>query len=186
MCYSRRAWTLVELMVVLVILGTLAALVMPLLSGSIEETKYRTTLINMHRVRDAIMGTSEQPGYLADVGALPLTLDGLHNQPVGVLAWDRNTRRGWNGPYLTGTTIRYLADEFPYGVAGDLAVADGWGWPIILQYPGLDPTNPVVKKHARLVSLGPNGQLETPLDLLPSPAALGDDTILFLYQVNWP
>lgn len=104
------------------------------------------------------------------------------------------TQRGWRGPYVQNPLpVRnpqslhpgfYPAPgdkQFPqdltfgerhftseYGSPGDRAVADPWGNPIVLQIPPAsaikDSTVELRWKYARLVSAGPNGVLETPLN----------------------
>lgn len=56
----------------------------------------------------------------------------------------------------------------PYGQTGDLAVADAWGNPVVLQVPpaaAFSGTSADAKRfrYARIVSAGPDGNLSTPL-----------------------
>lgn len=108
------------------------------------------------------------------------------------------TRRGWNGPYLKHTGGRFLPSElhpsftpidFPnrYAGEGDPMILDGWGRPLVLQVPTgafetlTEPELRIAWRHARLVSAGPNGILETPPDvLMPALDVRGDDFVLFL------
>lgn len=77
-----------------------------------------------------------------------------------------------------------------YGLAGDFAVADPWGNPVVIQVPppiafsgATDDTKRF--RYVRLVSAGPDGVLETPPDRLAgklangTAAARGDDLVLF-------
>lgn len=107
--------------------------------------------------------------------------------------------RSWQGPYVSHSGARYsvlAADGFTslYGLDNDPAVLDAWGRPIVLQLPtevptGLDPGDDglvilrVQRLHARLVSAGPNGRIDTPPDLLmPLAVDRGDDVVLFLFR----
>lgn len=83
----------------------------------------------------------------------------------------------------------------PYGVAGDLAAADPWGNPVVLQIPPPSafaaPPDEAKQFHcARLVSAGPDGALSTPLDRLAGRLAdgtanvRGDDLVLFLNRAD--
>jgi prepilin-type N-terminal cleavage/methylation domain-containing protein len=135
--------------------------------------------------------------------------------------FDPVAQRGWRGPYLrnaqrvltspaaTGAfpsagdrSPRYVGTFFergffsdavtsPYGVPGDLAAADPWGNPIVIQVPPLSAfsgsTGDAKRfRYARLVSAGPDGTLATPLDrlggMLTDGTSLirGDDLVLFL------
>ena len=82
-----------------------------------------------------------------------------------------------------------------YGATGDVAVADVWGNPIVLQIPPPEaftvPGDETIRFHyARVVSAGPDGELETPRDRLAgmasdgSTARRGDDLVLFLNRAD--
>ncbi len=107
--------------------------------------------------------------------------------------------RAWQGPYVSHTGARYVVDpalgfDELYGRDGDPAVLDAWGRPMVLQLPtevpvGLDATDDALqvlriqRLHARLVSAGPNGRIDTPLEpLMPLAADRGDDVVVFLFR----
>ncbi len=108
--------------------------------------------------------------------------------------------RTWQGPYLSHTGARYTitdADGSGTGFTdryGEAAVLDAWGRPIVLQVPDESATDlpsdlgeftetQIRRLHARLVSAGPNGRIETPTDvLMPSAAERDDDVVLFLFR----
>jgi len=102
-------------------------------------------------------------------------------QPLG---YDPTTQIGWRGPWLDpASSIAYRIDNLTgftgiYGLQGDLAPADGWGRPVVLQCPGNDPAQ---AGDARLVSAGPDGVLDTPLGVAtPTLAEKHDDVVLYL------
>ena len=187
--------TLVELLVVLVVLAALGGILSVTLSDGasltgtdgIERTDEEiATRATMTEVRDAMMATSlSEPGYFQDTGSLPERLGGLISQSVaGEGDFDPARKRGWRGPYVYDTGSPYEnyvesdgSDNFdddggnPYGQAGDPAILDAWGKPLILQESAND--------DARLVSAGPNRVLETDPDSSVD-ANRGDDLILFL------
>jgi general secretion pathway protein G len=105
---SRRAFTLVELLLVLVILGILAALVLPKFSGRTEQAR-----ITAAQTQISTFGTALD-AYEVDTGSYPRGQDGLLQlvaQPADVT--------GWRGPYL--------ASDIP---------ADPWGHPYLYEFPG--------------------------------------------------
>jgi general secretion pathway protein G len=105
---SRSGFTLVELLLVLVILATLAAIVIPKFSGRTEQAKMtaaRTQISNLETAIDA---------YDTDLGAFPNGSDGLRmltEKPANV--------DDWHGPYMK--------KNIP---------ADPWGHPYIYECPG--------------------------------------------------
>ena len=106
--FSRRAFTLVELLLVLVILGILAALVLPKFTGRTEQARVTAALTQI-----ATFGTALD-AFEVDTGGYPRGSDGLSQlivQPNGVA--------GWRGPYLKS--------DIP---------PDPWGHPYVYDYPG--------------------------------------------------
>lgn len=105
---SRRAFTLVELLLVLVILGTLAALVLPKFTGRTEQARVTAALTQI-----ATFGTALD-AYEVDTGAYPAGANGLQSLIVAP-----SDVSGWRGPYLKS--------EIPL---------DPWGRPYVYEFPG--------------------------------------------------
>jgi prepilin-type N-terminal cleavage/methylation domain-containing protein len=91
------------------------------------------------------------------------------------------------------------SDWSPYGIPGDLAVADPWGNPIVLQIPPESAFSNSAAgtkrfRYARLVSAGADGIIATPRDrlaglvVLPDggidTSARSDDLVLFLNRAD--
>ena len=105
---SRRGFTLVELLLLLVILGILAALVLPKFTGRTEQAR-----ITAAQTQIATFGTALD-AYEVDTGSYPRGQDGLVQlvaQPADVT--------GWRGPYLKS--------DIPL---------DPWGHPYLYEFPG--------------------------------------------------
>jgi general secretion pathway protein G len=86
---ARRGFTLVEILLVLVILATLAAIVLPKFTGRTEQAKdtaAKTQLSTFELALDA---------FEVDNGYYPKTSDGL--QPLNEAPGDA---KNWRGPYL--------------------------------------------------------------------------------------
>jgi len=79
-----RGFTLIELLVVLVILGLLAAIVVPTFIGKTEKAKIQTT-----KTQIQMLGTALDL-YNADVGSYPGSLEELISSGA----------ENWDGPYL--------------------------------------------------------------------------------------
>ena len=69
--YQKRGFTLIEVLVVLIILGLIAAIIVPRITGRVDEAKIETTKIQLRAIKDAL----EQ--YKLDNGTYPTTEQGL-------------------------------------------------------------------------------------------------------------
>jgi len=105
---KNRAFTLIELMVVILILAILAALVVPNVLGRTATAKVSKAKADLSVLASSI------DQFQLDVGRYPTTQEGLEslrNPPSGAT--------GWHGPYLKQDLVN-----------------DPWGSPYIYQTPG--------------------------------------------------
>ncbi|MEK7675172.1 MAG: type II secretion system major pseudopilin GspG [Verrucomicrobiota bacterium] len=106
---SRSAFTLVELLLVLVILGTLAAIVVPKFSGRTEQAR-----VTAAQAQIANFGVALD-SFEVDNGYYPKGKNGLQD----LVVQPRDTTTSWRGPYVKG--------EIP---------KDPWGNDYIFECPG--------------------------------------------------
>lgn len=105
---TQSGFTLVELLLVLLILATLAAIVVPKFTGRSEQAKVtaaRTQIANFESVLEA---------FEVDNGTYPRGSNGLNDLIV-----KPSYATGWQGPYLRQSIPN-----------------DPWGNPYIYEYPG--------------------------------------------------
>jgi len=105
---ARRAFTLIELLLVLVILGILAAIVVPKFSGRTEQARQTAAQSQI-----ATFGTALD-AFEVDNGYYPKGKSGLQD-----LVQQPRDATSWKGPYLKG--------DIPN---------DPWGRPYIYECPG--------------------------------------------------
>jgi general secretion pathway protein G len=109
----KAAFTLVELLLVLVILGILAALVLPKFTGRTEQAR-----VTAAQTQISTFGTALD-AFEVDTGSYPRGQDGLNQLLVAP-----GDVTGWRGPYLKS--------DIPL---------DPWGRPYLYEYPGrLNPS----------------------------------------------
>src|SRR5262249_34869723 len=156
-----------ELISVAAILVIVAGFLVSNLTRHSASAKDTSTRASLAAIREAIVGTPEKPGYLADTGQLPATLADLFSNPFPpsnpLSAFNRETGLGWRGPYLIAIGGRYVVNPSAgfiaaYGTAGDPAVLDAWGNTLVIQR-GTSGTPAQNESFARLISAGPDGIL---------------------------
>ena len=103
-----RAFTLIELLLVMVILATLAALVVPRYTGRIEKEKIKAARVDIAQI-EAVLDTFE-----VDCGRFPTTEEGFR-----ALLEQPSNAPNWQGPYLKRGTPK-----------------DPWLNPYVYRYPG--------------------------------------------------
>ncbi|MFQ6007762.1 MAG: hypothetical protein ACE5K8_02315 [Candidatus Zixiibacteriota bacterium] len=114
---------MVELVIIVIALGILAAVAIPKFADMVESSKVNATKKEMLELKRAIIGNPEavaageyiDRGFEGDVGFVPSNLTDLAVKPDSIAAYDKLTRLGWNGPYIDTSGGDYLKDA--WGVA---------------------------------------------------------------------
>ena len=101
----RRAFTLVELMLVVTIIGILAALVIPKIAGRGEEAREKAAYADIHGGIKTALDSFE-----VDNGFYPKSLQDLIQQP--------STARNWHGPYLDKLPVDPWGNPYIYYYPG--------------------------------------------------------------------
>ncbi len=105
---NRRSFTLIEILLVVVIIGTLAAMIMPRLAGRSEQAKIAAAQADI----SANLATALDL-YELDNGTYPSSEEGL-----AALLSRSSSGTNWNGPYLEKKPV------------------DPWGRPYQYEHPG--------------------------------------------------
>ncbi|HEX4182674.1 MAG TPA: type II secretion system major pseudopilin GspG [Caulobacteraceae bacterium] len=104
-----RGFTLLEMLVVLAIMGLLAAIIAPQVLKYLGTSRSQTAKVQIQNVDAALQL------FRLDVGRLPTQEEGLN-----ALVTAPSTATGWNGPYLQKSA----------------ALMDPWGTPYLYRNPG--------------------------------------------------
>ena len=114
-----REFNLLEVMLVIIILVTLAAVVVPNFMGTQDEAKIKTTQIQIKNIESAL------DLFKMSVGRYPTTEEGLKALYDADQLQDEDLIEKWGGPYLgkEGTDDEDLQDawghEFRYNCPGE-------------------------------------------------------------------
>jgi len=137
-----RAFTLLEIMLVMVIIITLAGVVVVNLGSRREQAKINTTKIQLKSIEDGL------EYFNSDLGRYPTTDEGLQVLNTGDQLQDEELAKKWHGPYLGKETK-------------DFSIKDAWEHDFKYVSPGEHNT-----KTFDLYSAGPDGQEGTEDDIV--------------------
>lgn len=118
--YIRRngAFTLMEIMLVLLILVLLAGALIAVLSGVRKSAEARTTELFLRQLQNAI------EAFNLDTGTYP--------QSMSELVVNSQNRSGWNGPYIdVNQNSRFIAKD-----GENVTFIDAWGTALEYNYYG--------------------------------------------------
>jgi len=105
----KKAFTLIELMLVVIIIGALVAMVLPRFTGRGEQARAAAAQADIQ----ANIATALKL-YELDNGGFPSSEEGLN-----VLINKSSSARNWNGPYLERKPIDPWGREYKYKSPGE-------------------------------------------------------------------
>lgn len=121
---NKKAFTLIELMLVVIIIGVLAAMVVPRLSGRSEQARQAAARADIEANIATVLDL-----YELDSGLYPTTeqsLSALVSKPTSA-----PEPKDWRGPYLKKTPVDPWGKPYMYKSPGEHNVGDydlaSWG-----------------------------------------------------------
>lgn len=115
--YQARGFTLLEVLLVIIILVTLAALILPNFTGQQDKANRGTTKIQMGQIKTML------DQFKLDVGRYPTTEEGLEVLSSKEQLDDEDLAKKWGGPYSDPAKGNVLLDawghEFRYVCPGE-------------------------------------------------------------------
>ncbi len=117
---GRRGFTLIELVIIIAVLGILAAVAVPRFASMATSSKQAATKDELNTLKRAITGNPAATaggeyvdrGFEGDIGYPPSRLQDLVAKPDSISTYDKFTRLGWNGPYVDSSNGAYLKDAW--------------------------------------------------------------------------
>lgn len=114
---TRRAFTLVEMLLVITIIGILAALVVPKMMGRSEQARQAAVRADLSSIKTAL------DAFEIDNGYYPKNLADLLQQPGDVKNWhgpylDKVPQDPWGNPYLYGCPGRRNSTTYDLASVG--------------------------------------------------------------------
>jgi prepilin-type N-terminal cleavage/methylation domain-containing protein len=136
-------FTLIELVVVIVILGIVAAVAVPRVGGMSQSARVNAAKEELRRLKTAIVGSAgsdgvPRGGFDLDVGHPPNALEDLVRKPDSVAAWNKFLARGWHGPYIDSAEDSFLRDPwdstYRYDLGARTITSVGGGSSIVVSF----------------------------------------------------
>ncbi|MCA9275000.1 MAG: prepilin-type N-terminal cleavage/methylation domain-containing protein [Phycisphaerales bacterium] len=142
-CSSQRAFSLIELVIVVIIIGIIAAIAVPRMSSAADNASLKSVVGSQSALQKAVdLYTVEHEGVLPHIGAADAKTFYFRLLRTSDLDGSINESTGIYGPYINGIPVNSINGKNTIRRGGAVAGAGTHGWRYDTTSGQIEPDHP--------------------------------------------